>query len=161
ATAGRRDRGHRCADLRAHRERTRRRHPERRRQPPHRLRGGWRLGAGDRYRRGESRDTGRQDVGRGREPASGHVAFDGDRRRSEPRSGRVLATMPVSSNALYLAAGEAGAWVLDTFAATVTFIDGASNEAHSPVGVGTSPNGIAVGLGAIWVADADGSLYRL
>jgi YVTN family beta-propeller protein len=51
--------------------------------------------------------------------------------------------------------------VLDTFAATVTFIDASTNEAHSPVGVGTSPNGIAVGLGAVWVADADGSLYRL
>lgn len=51
--------------------------------------------------------------------------------------------------------------MLDTFAATVTFIDGSLNEARSPIGVGTSPNGIAVGLGAVWVADADGSLYRL
>jgi DNA-binding beta-propeller fold protein YncE len=79
----------------------------------------------------------------------------------EPKNGRVIATMPVSSNARYLAASEGGVWVLDTFAATVTFIDGSTNQPHSPVGVGTSPNGIAVGLGAVWVADADGSLYRL
>jgi streptogramin lyase len=82
-------------------------------------------------------------------------------RQVDPNDGHVLATAAVSSNARLLAAGEGGVWALDTIAATVTFIDGATGAAHSPLGVGTSPTGIAVGFGAAWVSDADGSLYRL
>lgn len=43
----------------------------------------------------------------------------------------------------------------------MTFIGGRTNEPSAPVGVGTEPNGIAIGLGSVGVADEDGSLYRL
>ena len=59
-----------------------------------------------------------------------------------------------------IAAGDGGVWVLDRSAGTITRIDGADAPAD-PIRVGPSPSSIAVGLGAVWVTDEDGNLYRV
>ena len=54
-----------------------------------------------------------------------------------------------------------GVWILDKQAGTVTRIDTISRTAGRPTRVGGDPTDIAVGLGAVWVSDRGGSLYRV
>jgi streptogramin lyase len=51
--------------------------------------------------------------------------------------------------------------VLDAVAGIATPIDPSTDTARSPVGVGSRPTAIAVGLGSAWVTDRDGNLYRI
>ena len=46
-------------------------------------------------------------------------------------------------------------------AGTVTRVDTVTRKVGSPIRVGRSPQDMAVGLGAVWVADLDGSLSRV
>jgi class 3 adenylate cyclase len=52
-------------------------------------------------------------------------------------------------------------WVLDRAAGVVTRIDTSSNTLGRPARVGDAPTDMAVGSDAVWVGDADGSLYRV
>jgi class 3 adenylate cyclase/streptogramin lyase len=54
-----------------------------------------------------------------------------------------------------------GVWILDKRAGAVTRISTISRTAGRPTRVGDDPTDIAVGLGAVWVSDRDGSLYRV
>jgi class 3 adenylate cyclase/streptogramin lyase len=56
---------------------------------------------------------------------------------------------------------ETDIWVLDHRAGTVTHVDASSRRVGRPVRVGEDPADIGVGLGAVWVADHGGSLYRV
>jgi class 3 adenylate cyclase/streptogramin lyase len=52
-------------------------------------------------------------------------------------------------------------WILDRRAGVVTRIDAVSRSVSDPTRVGDEPTDIAVGLGAVWVGDLDGSVYRV
>ena len=52
-------------------------------------------------------------------------------------------------------------WVLDNLAGTVTRVNTTSREEGRPTRVGQDPTDMSAGLGAVWVGDRDGSLYRL
>jgi hypothetical protein len=52
-------------------------------------------------------------------------------------------------------------WVLDNLAGTVSRVDTISREEGRPTRVGHDPTDMAAGLGAVWVGDRDGSLYRV
>lgn len=54
-----------------------------------------------------------------------------------------------------------GVWILDKQAGTVTRIDTSSRTSGQPTRVGEDPTDIATGLGAVWVSDRGGSLYRV
>jgi class 3 adenylate cyclase len=52
-------------------------------------------------------------------------------------------------------------WVLDRAAGVVTRIDTSSETVGRPARVGDAPTDMAVGSDAVWVGDADGSLYQV
>jgi class 3 adenylate cyclase/streptogramin lyase len=52
-------------------------------------------------------------------------------------------------------------WVLDTQVGTVTRIDTVSRTVGRSARVGDDASDMAVGLGAVWITDAGGSLYRV
>jgi hypothetical protein len=90
--------------------------------------------------------------------------------RIDPRTGEVTARIPIvaspgtqSPYPIALAVGLHSVWVLNATAATVTRIDPvqAGVTATIPLGVERVPRRIAVGAGAAWVANADGTLARI
>jgi hypothetical protein len=52
-------------------------------------------------------------------------------------------------------------WVLDNLAGTLTRVNTISREEGPPTRVGQDPTDMSAGLGAVWVGDLDGSLYRV
>jgi streptogramin lyase len=54
-----------------------------------------------------------------------------------------------------------GVWILDKQAGTVTRINSISGTVGDPTRVGDDPTDIVVGLGAVWVSDRGGSLFRV
>jgi class 3 adenylate cyclase len=52
-------------------------------------------------------------------------------------------------------------WVLDQQVGVVTRIDAGSRTVRGSARVGHEPTDMVVGLGAVWVGDRDGSLYRI
>jgi len=82
--------------------------------------------------------------------------------RVDPATMFVVATIPVGSGALDIAAGAGAVWVISARDGTVTRIDPATNSVTTTVPVGVNPGGIGVGAGAVWVADYLGAaLVRL
>jgi DNA-binding SARP family transcriptional activator/ABC-type branched-subunit amino acid transport system substrate-binding protein len=90
--------------------------------------------------------------------------------RIDARTGRVTARIPIvasrgtqSPYPIALAVGLGSVWVLNATAATVTRIDPAQAGVTTtiPLGIERVPRRIAVGAGAAWVADADGTLARI
>jgi branched-chain amino acid transport system substrate-binding protein len=90
--------------------------------------------------------------------------------RIDPRTGKVTARVAIvasrgtrSPYPIALAVGLGSVWVLNATAASVTRIDPdqAGVTATIPLGVERVPRRIAVGAGAAWVADADGTLARI
>jgi DNA-binding SARP family transcriptional activator/ABC-type branched-subunit amino acid transport system substrate-binding protein len=90
--------------------------------------------------------------------------------RVDPRTGRVTARIPIvasrstrSPYPIALAIGLQSVWVLNATTATVTRIDPgqAGVMATIPLGVERVPRRIAVGAGAAWVANGDGTLARI
>jgi DNA-binding SARP family transcriptional activator/ABC-type branched-subunit amino acid transport system substrate-binding protein/DNA-binding beta-propeller fold protein YncE len=86
------------------------------------------------------------------------------------RSGRETARIPIVSQPgfrspypLEIAVGEGFVWVLNGNTATVTKIDPESRgvSATIPIGLERGAQRLAVGDGAAWVANADGSLARI
>lgn len=82
-----------------------------------------------------------------------HVDPESLRKRGAP--------IPIAGNVDQLVGSDADLWLLDQRAGTVTRIDTISRKVGSPTRVGLTPQDMAVGLGAVWVADHDGSLYRV
>ena len=96
--------------------------------------------------------------------ASNTLAFPGEGRvlRVDPTTMSVVATIPVGSGALDIAAGAGAVWVISAREGTVSRIDPATNSVTATVHVGVNPGGIGVGAAAVWVADNLGAaLLRL
>lgn len=94
------------------------------------------------------------------------VAGEGTVMRIDPRSRRVVATIPVGENTGDVTVGEGGVWVIAVRgdAKTLVRIDPQSNEvAGKPLEVGLNyPKGIATGAGSIWIAnEMDDSVTRV
>jgi YVTN family beta-propeller protein len=86
--------------------------------------------------------------------ASGFVA------RVDPATGRVLARIPVGTDASAIAAGAGAVWVASPVDDTVAQID--PTNAVTTIRVGHGPSGIAVGVGAVWVTDRyDDTVQRI
>jgi hypothetical protein len=92
------------------------------------------------------------------------VVNSGDRRVVEydPRSGKILQSVPVGNGAGPVATGLGAVWVVNSADGSVQRIDTASGRVSRPISVGAAPSAIAVGGGAVWVTDeADGLLARI
>jgi YVTN family beta-propeller protein len=90
-------------------------------------------------------------------------AANGAIARVDPRSYRIVDTIPVGNSPTAIATGAGGVWVADALDNSVTRIDPASADAvtaTTPVGQG--PSAIAVGEGAVWVANTqDDTVSRI
>jgi len=89
--------------------------------------------------------------------------------RIDPRTGRVTPIPIVAQPGLEspypiaVAVGLGSVWVLNANSASVTRIDPvqAGVTATIPIGIQHVPRRLAVGAGAAWIADADGTLARI
>ena len=90
--------------------------------------------------------------------------------RIDPHTGRVVARIPIvaqpgleSPYPIAVAVGLGSVWVLNANSANVTRIDPvqAGVTETIPIGIQHVPRRLAVGAGAAWVADADGTLARI
>jgi DNA-binding beta-propeller fold protein YncE len=85
---------------------------------------------------------------------------DGTVTRIDPRSGRVVETIPVAFCPIGIVVGAGAVWVAHCSNAgrpgRVTKIDPRSNRPVAEVAVGKDPNGIAVSGGLVWVANQGG-----
>jgi YVTN family beta-propeller protein len=80
----------------------------------------------------------------------------------DPGTGKVVASVPVGSGPVRVAAGAGALWVANQNAGTVSRIDPVTKAVVQTIDVGSGPAGIAVGDGAVWVANAsDGTLSRI
>ena len=80
----------------------------------------------------------------------------------DPGTGKAVASVPVGSGPVRVAAGAGALWVANQNAGTVSRIDPATKAAVQTIEVGSGPAGIAVGNGSVWVANAsDGTLSRI
>jgi len=86
--------------------------------------------------------------------ASGSVA------RVDPATGKVLARVPVGTDASAIVAGAGSVWVASPLDDTVSQID--PTNAVTTIRVGHGPSGVAVGAGAVWVTDRyDDTVQRI
>ena len=65
---------------------------------------------------------------------------------------RVVASIPLGSRPVTVAAGEAGIWVGDARDGTVTRIDPTTRRVVATIGIGSPVVDLATGLGAVWAA---------
>lgn len=86
--------------------------------------------------------------------------LNGEVIRVDPAEEAVVDRLRVPGDLTDIAGGDAGVWILDRSAGTITRID-CADAPSDPVRVGPTPSSIAVGLGAVWVTDEDGHLYRV
>jgi serine/threonine protein kinase/streptogramin lyase len=80
--------------------------------------------------------------------------------RIDTRTGEIASAVQLPGGVDAIAADESGAWVLDDAAGSVTPVDQGGDVAR-PIRVGAEPSDITAGLGAIWVSDAEGFVYRI
>jgi streptogramin lyase len=80
--------------------------------------------------------------------------------RLEPGHERAEPVADLAGNLDQLAAGEGYVWVLDSGAGTVTPVDPESGP-KTPIRVGEDPTDLAVGLGAAWISDGTGAIFRI
>ncbi len=67
----------------------------------------------------------------------------------------------IEGNIDQIVGSDTDVWILDQQVGVVTRIDAASGTKRGSARVGHEPTDMAVGLGAVWVGDRDGSLYRI
>jgi YVTN family beta-propeller protein len=72
--------------------------------------------------------------------------------RLDPITGAILARI-AHAGGVAVAVGTEAVWIADMSAGTVTRIDPATNRVGATIRVGSSPVGITVASGAVWVAD--------
>jgi streptogramin lyase len=80
--------------------------------------------------------------------------------RIDTRTGEIASAVQLPGGVDAIAADQSGAWVLDEEAGSVTPVDQGGDVAR-PIRVGAEPSDITAGLGAIWVSDAEGFVYRI
>ena len=81
-------------------------------------------------------------------------AVEGLALRLDRRSGAVVQTLRIGTDAGGVAVGGGSAWVTSSSDASVVRIDLKTNEIVQRIPVGNSPTGIAYGFGSVWVAAA-------
>jgi DNA-binding SARP family transcriptional activator len=70
----------------------------------------------------------------------------------DPASNRVVASIPVGSKPVAIAAGEGGIWVGDARDGTVTRVDPEKRKVVKTIGIGAPVVDLATGLGGVWAA---------
>jgi DNA-binding SARP family transcriptional activator/ABC-type branched-subunit amino acid transport system substrate-binding protein len=71
----------------------------------------------------------------------------------DPRTGEVLATIPLGTAPTSVAVGEGSVWVLDADDRTVSRIDPRERAVVRTFSTGSTPTDLAVGAGAIWIGN--------
>jgi hypothetical protein len=99
------------------------------------------------------------------------TADSGEAQRVDPKNASPGPSVDAGPAPSALANGPAGFWVLDYYTSTVRRIDPTAAkvttvlkfapDASSDRLVGTSPRGLAVTKGAVWVSDRDDGVYRI
>ncbi len=85
-----------------------------------------------------------------------------DLTRFDPKSGAVVARIPVEGGTSGVAVGAGAVWVANPVGDTVSRIDPAANAVVDRIPVGDDPLAIAFGNGAVWVANyEDGTVSRI
>ncbi|MGE3232360.1 MAG: BTAD domain-containing putative transcriptional regulator, partial [Thermoleophilia bacterium] len=70
----------------------------------------------------------------------------------DPATDEVVASVPVGSRPIAVAADDRGAWVGDARDGTVSFVDGTTHQRAATIGVGAPVVDLAYGAGALWGA---------
>jgi YVTN family beta-propeller protein len=78
--------------------------------------------------------------------------------RLDPRTGVVLATIPVGRDPTALAVDDADVWVANEMDDTVSRIDARTNEVAATIPVVRDPVGVAIGTDAVWVVSRGSAL---
>jgi DNA-binding SARP family transcriptional activator/ABC-type branched-subunit amino acid transport system substrate-binding protein len=71
----------------------------------------------------------------------------------DPRTGELLATIPVGTSPTSIAVGEGSVWVLDADDRTVSQIDPKERTVVRTFSTGSTPTDLAVGADAIWIGN--------
>jgi DNA-binding SARP family transcriptional activator/ABC-type branched-subunit amino acid transport system substrate-binding protein/DNA-binding beta-propeller fold protein YncE len=71
----------------------------------------------------------------------------------DPRTGDLLATIPLGTSPTSIAVGEGSVWVLDADDRTVSQIDPRKRKLVRTFSTGSTPTDLAVGAGAIWIGN--------
>ncbi len=85
---------------------------------------------------------------------------DGTLTRVDPRTLEASEPTGFSGSVLGMAADDERIWLLEAVGDDVIPIDAEGKEGD-PIAVGPDPSGIAAGLGAVWVSDEGGDVYRI
>jgi class 3 adenylate cyclase len=85
---------------------------------------------------------------------------DGTLTRVDPRTLEASDPAGFSGSVLGMAADDGHVWLLESSGNDVIPVS-ANGVVGDPIPVGADPSGIAVGLGAVWVCDEDGDVYRI
>lgn len=85
---------------------------------------------------------------------------DGTLTRVDTRTLKASDPIGFSGSVLGMAADDERVWLLETSGNDVVPVS-ANGLVGDPISVGENPSGIAVGLGAAWVCDEDGDVYRI
>jgi branched-chain amino acid transport system substrate-binding protein len=72
----------------------------------------------------------------------------------DPRSGDIVASLPVGAGPVAVAVGDGGVWVANGGDQTLSQIDARTRDVIGSVGTGRVPADVAVGAGTVWVANA-------
>ena len=91
----------------------------------------------------------------GGEPVSDNRAAiaGGSARSLDPRTGKPLASVPLGTAPLSIAAGAGGVWVLDAEDRTVSQIDPNEHSLVRTFSTGSTPTDIAAGAGTLWIGN--------
>ena len=71
----------------------------------------------------------------------------------DPRTGELLATIPLGTSPTSIAVGEGSVWVLDADDRTVSQIDPRKRTLVRTFSTGSTPTDLAVGAGALWIGN--------
>jgi streptogramin lyase len=69
--------------------------------------------------------------------------------------------IPIPGTNDRIAATNEAAWLLDRGIGLLTRVSTSANDVNGTARVGNDPTSLAVGLGFVWVGDADGTLFRI
>jgi DNA-binding SARP family transcriptional activator/ABC-type branched-subunit amino acid transport system substrate-binding protein len=86
--------------------------------------------------------------GRNAEPIEGPGV-----RMLDPKTGELLATIPLGTAPSTIAVGDESVWVLDANDRTVSRIDSQERTAAPPFSTASTPTDLAAGTGAIWIGN--------
>jgi YVTN family beta-propeller protein len=71
----------------------------------------------------------------------------------DPKSNRLVDTVPMGSTPIEVAVGEGAVWVVNSQDGTLSRIDPGTRKVTRTIGLGTPASDVAVGFGSVWVAN--------